>query len=74
MFPWGRFILAVRDRHPADQNEIAVVRYGVTTKDYRHEMLLHRLRRITAFLGDQRSLLVRPLIPCPNHRLLQFYF
>jgi hypothetical protein len=39
-FPWRRFVLAMRDRHRADKNEIAVFGFGVTTKDRRHEMLL----------------------------------
>jgi hypothetical protein len=38
-FPWRGFVLAMRDRDRADENEIAVLALGVTTKDFPHEML-----------------------------------
>jgi len=39
-FPWGGFVLAMRDRDRANKNEIAVLAFGVTTKDIPHDMLL----------------------------------
>ena len=41
-FPWRRFVLAMRDRHRAYQNEIAIFVFGVTAKDFSHGMLLDR--------------------------------
>ena len=41
-FSWRRFVLAVRDRHRAYQNEIAIPVFGVTAKDFSHGVLLDR--------------------------------
>jgi hypothetical protein len=40
-FSWGRFILAMRDRHRADKNEISVFGFGVATKNLPHDVLLY---------------------------------
>ena len=44
-FPWRRFVLAMGDRHRADQNEIAFFVFGITAKDFSHGVLLHRVDR-----------------------------
>jgi hypothetical protein len=48
-FPWRRFILAMRDRHCADQNEIASFVFGVTAKDLSHGVLPDEEDRRFAF-------------------------
>ena len=41
-FPWRRFVLAMRDRHRAYQNKIAIFVFGVTAKDFSHGVLPDR--------------------------------
>jgi hypothetical protein len=41
-FPRRGFILAKGDGHGANENEIAIFVFGVTTKDFPHDMLLQR--------------------------------
>jgi len=42
---WRRFVLAKRDRHRANKNEIAIFVFSVTAKDFPHGVLLHGNRR-----------------------------
>ena len=37
--PWRRLVFAVRDRDGANKNEIAISVFGVTTKDFSHDVL-----------------------------------
>jgi hypothetical protein len=47
-FPWIGLILTMRNGHRTDENELALFRFGVTTKDFRHLLLLY------GFTADQR--------------------
>jgi hypothetical protein len=38
-FSWRRFVLAMRDRHCAYQNEIAIFGFSVTAKNFSHGVL-----------------------------------
>jgi hypothetical protein len=42
-FPWRAFVLAMRDRDRANENEIAIFVFSITTKHFPHDMLLPRL-------------------------------
>ena len=48
-FPWRRFVLAMRDRHRAYQNEIASFVFSVTAKDFSHCVLPGEDHRRSAF-------------------------
>jgi hypothetical protein len=49
----------MRNRHRADENDLAVFRFGVTTQDFRHLLLPMDLRQIGAFLGDEQNQLAQ---------------
>jgi hypothetical protein len=40
-FFWRAFVFAMRDRNSANDNEIAILVFSVSTKDFPHEMLLY---------------------------------
>jgi hypothetical protein len=40
---WRTFVLAKRDRHRANKNEIAIFVFSVTAKDFPHGVLLHEI-------------------------------
>ena len=40
-FFWRAFVFAMRDHNSANDNEIAILVFSVSTKDFPHEMLLY---------------------------------
>jgi hypothetical protein len=56
---WRRLVLAKRERHRANKNQIAIFVFGVTAKDFPHGVLVREKEGVPFREGYTRKIGVR---------------